>query len=439
MDRYQSLRRPPRRTEHRSAARFMVTVVLTTAVVATGGLGTLPDNPITDTVQEEIGKNVPESILEPVNSYLEELSAPTIPPLPSSTPNTALDLIGLLIGTPASDAETPVETLSLSTETLTATALSTPTETATEIMHTVTPSRTATVTDTPTASRTPTASSTPTTTPTFLPFTGFIVAGADLTDDLTQFGTSITLTTGQEFYVSYNFQVFNNPCPGCNTQLVTGLGGTDTHGGACAYNGVPGVFPGDTGFEAVTLTAPSTPGTYNVVVEYHWQRDCSAALADYGSGGNVAPQVIGQITVVIPTVTPIITPTNTPAPFIGFNVSAVNLNGGGTSATVPAGYPVVVTYNYQVFSDPCPGCITQLVTGLGSPGTHNGSCTYNGVPGVSPGVTGSESTTLIAPSASGTYNVTVEYHWQFTCSAALTFYGTGAAVPVRVIGQIIVP
>ncbi|HKY53281.1 MAG TPA: hypothetical protein VJM08_03200 [Anaerolineales bacterium] len=437
MDRYQSLRHPPRRTEHRSAARFMVTVVLTTAVVATGGFGTLPDNPITETVQEEIGKNVPESILEPVNSYLEELSAPTIPPLPSSTPNSSLDLIGLLLGTPASDVETMAGTESLSTETLTATALltQTPTTTVTEITHTVTPSRTATITSTPTASRTPTASSTPTPTPTFLPFTGFTVSGADLTDDLTQFGTSITVTTGQEFYVSYNFQVFNNPCPGCNTQLVTGLGSTGTHGGACAYNGVPGIFPGDTGFEAVTLTAPLTPGTYNVVVEYHWQLNCSAALADYGSGGNVAPQVIGQITVVTPTATP----TNTPAPFIGFNVSAVNLNGSGTFVTVPAGDPVVVSYNYQVFSDPCPGCITQLVTGLGSPGTHDGSCTYNGVPGVSPGVTGSENTTLIAPSTPGTYNVTVEYHWQFTCSDALTFYGTGAAVPVRVIGQIIVP
>jgi hypothetical protein len=437
MDRYQSLRHPPRRAEHRSSARYIVTVVLTTAVVATGGFGTLPDNPITETFQEEIGENVPVSILEPVNSYLELLSAPTIQPLPTSPPDPALDLVGLLIGLPATTDEAPAGTQPLSNETLTATAPLTQTETATatEITHTVTPSRTATGTSTPTASRTSTATSTPTATPTFLPFTGFTVSGVDITDDLTQFGTSITVTPGQDFFVSYNFQVFNNPCPGCNTQLVTGLGSRGSHGNACAYNGVPGVFPGDTGFEAVTLTAPSTPGRYPVVVEYHWQFNCADALANYGSGGAVAPQVIGQITVVIPTATP----TNTPAPFMGFNVSAINLNGSGSTVSVPAGEPVVVSYNYQVFSDPCPGCITQLVTGLGAPGTHDGSCTYNGVPGVSPGVTGSENTTLMAPSTPGTYNVTVEYHWQFNCTDALTFYGTGAAVPVRAIGQIIVP
>ena len=432
MDRYQSLRYPPRRAQRRSSARYIVTVFLTTAVVATGGFGTLSDNPITETVQEEIGKNIPESLLEPVNSYLVQLSAPTIPPLPASPHEPGLDLIGLLIDLPASNVETPDQGIQpTGAETLTVTPLVTQTETATatEITHTVTATRTATVTSTPTASLTSTA------TPTFFPFTGFTVSGVNITDDLTQFGTSITVAPGQDFFVSYNFQLFNNPCPGCLTQLVTGLGSAGSHGGSCAYNGVPGVLPGDTGSEAVTLTAPSTPGTYNVIVEYHWQFNCSDALANYGSGGAVAPQIIGQITVAVPTATP----TDTPAPFIGFNISAVNLNGAGTSATVPAGYPVVVTYNYQVFSDPCPGCITQLVTGLGAPGSHGGSCAYNGVPGVSPGVTGSENVTLTAPSTPGTYNVIVEYHWQFNCLDALTNYGSGGAVPVRVIGQIIVP
>jgi len=434
MDPYRSLRHPPRRVERRSSARFMVTVFLTTAVVATGGFGALPDNPITKTVQEEIGKNVPESFLGPVNNYLNELSVPTIPPLPASSPDPGLDLIGLLIGSPVLVTETPsLESQASSSETLTATPQLTQTETmtTTAITNTATMTRTATRTSTPTASRTATATSTPTS----FQFNGFAVSGADLTDDLTQFGTSITVVPGQEFFVSYSYQVFNDPCPGCLTQLVTGLGSAGSHGGSCAYNGVPGVSPGDTGSEAVTLTAPSTSGTYNVVVEYHWQFNCADALANYGSGGAAPAQVIGQINVVVPTVTP----TNPPASFTGFNISAVNLNGTGTSTLVPAGYPVVVTYNYQVFNDPCPGCITQLVTGLGAPGSHGGSCAYDGIPGVSPGTTGSESITLIAPSAPGTYNVIVEYHWQFSCSGALTNYGSGGAVPVRVIGQIIVP
>lgn len=427
MAQYRSMHASPRRTQRRSSARFIVTVFLTTAVVATGGFGTLPDNPITEAVQEEIGKNVPESILEPVNSYLNQLSAPTIPPLPSSPPDPALDLIGLLVGTPDQGTQ------SSSTETSTATGLLTQTETvtATGITHTPTITRTATLT--PTASRTSTASPTPTVTPTLLPFTTFRVSGVDITDDLTQFGTSITVTPGQEFYVSYNFQVINNNCLGCRTQLVTGLGGPGAHGGSCAYDGDPGAFPGSTGSEFATLTAPLNPGTFPVVVEYFWEPDCATALANYGFG--LGPQVIGQITVVVPT----ITPTDTPALVAGFYVSGVDLNGAGTAVTVPAGYPVVVTYNYQVFSDPCPGCITQLVTGLGASGTHGGSCAYNGVPGVSPGATGSENIMLTAPSTPGTYSVTVEYHWQYTCADALALYGTGAAVASQVIGQMIVP
>ena len=433
MDRSRSLRQPPRRAERRSSARFLVTMLLTTGIVATGGLGTFPENPVTQELQKEIGKNVPQEILDPLNSYLNELSAPTIQPLPASPSTPALDLIGFLLDdrtpealteTPFVQTETPPATTT-TTDTLTATLTSTPNLTTTA---TTTPTRTSTATQTST--------NTATRTPTFFPFTGFTVSGVDMTDDLTQFGTSITLAPGADFYVFYNFQVFNDPCPGCLTQLVTGLGTAGLHGGSCAYNGVPGIFPGVSGTENyVTLTAPSRPGTYSVVVEYHWQNTCSDALANYGSGGNAPSRVIGQVNVQVPASTP----TSTPVPFTGFNVSAVNLNGSGSVATVPAGYPVVVTYNYQVFNDPCPGCITQLVTGLGSAGSHGGSCAYNGVPGVLPGTTGSENVTLTAPFSSGTYNVVVEYHWQFNCPDALMNYGSGGAVPVRVIGQIIVP
>ncbi len=130
-----------------------------------------------------------------------------------------------------------------------------------------------------------------------IPFVGFTVSNVDLSDDLTQFGTSITLSPGQAFYVSYNYQIFNDPCPGCITQLVTGLGTPDTHGEACAYDGIPSVSPGVSGFEGVTLFAPSRPGTYTVVVEYHWQFSCADALTQYGTGGAVSSHVIGRITV----------------------------------------------------------------------------------------------------------------------------------------------
>jgi hypothetical protein len=141
------------------------------------------------------------------------------------------------------------------------------------------------------------ATATSATPATSIPFYGFTVSNVSLTDDLSQFGTSITLSPGQEFYVTYDFQVFSDPCPGCITQLVTGLGNPGTHGGTCAYDGVPGVSPGVAGFESVTLYAPEASGTYPVVVEYHWQFTCSDALTFYGTGGAAPPQVIGQVIV----------------------------------------------------------------------------------------------------------------------------------------------
>jgi hypothetical protein len=119
-----------------------------------------------------------------------------------------------------------------------------------------------------------------------------------LTDDLYQFGTSITLSPGQEFYVSYNFRVFNDPCPGCITQLVTGLNFPGSYGEWCAYDGIPGVSPGVSGSEATTLYAPEASGTYPVIVAYFWHFSCADALANYPSGtGFQFSRVIGQVIV----------------------------------------------------------------------------------------------------------------------------------------------
>lgn len=375
-------RSSPPRKRRASVASVVFTVTMTTTMIATGGFGALPVNPITTTFQEEIGRNLPEPVLGFFNSYLDDLSVPTIPPQPASTPNPSLDLIALLLGgTPTETPETlppsPTETLSFTpSPTETSTSAFTPTSTLT-----ATPTFTPTFTPTPTPTRicsrpsaTPatttfingsgliieiylvspdckltlasalgpeqsiiletfigqlwwfidsadghliadyvvsstdetvdvstgtvvSATVTPATPSTSVPFAGFTVSNVSLTDDLAQFGTSITLAPGQEFYVSYDFRVFNDPCPGCITQLVTGLGNPGTHAGTCAYNGVPGVSPGVTGFESVTLYAPEASGTYYVVVEYHWQFNCGDALSFYGTGGSVSPQYIGQITV----------------------------------------------------------------------------------------------------------------------------------------------
>jgi hypothetical protein len=367
-------------------------------MVATGGFGTLPENPITKGLQEEIGENLPAPVLDPINSYLSELSAPTIEPRLTSNPNPPLDLVGLFLGDVT--AEGPVPEASATDETPvpseTPTDTGTPTTTETPLTGTITATLTATQTYTPTATFTATATATPncsrpsnvsvsttffnssqqtinvywvdatcrlvlfatlgpgqsfiqgtyighiwdfrdsssgrwmgnyvvsaanqvvdvstggisiatsTPTPTLVPaltattaqFTGFTVSNVTLTDDISQFGTSITIPAGEPFYVSYDFQVFNHPsCPGCITQLVTGLGSGGSHGESCGYYGIPPLFPGVGGSEGVTLFAPEASGAYFVVVEYHWQYTCADALANYGGGGAAPAQYIGRLTV----------------------------------------------------------------------------------------------------------------------------------------------
>jgi len=133
------------------------------------------------------------------------------------------------------------------------------------------------------------------------------------------------------------------------------------------------------------------------------------------------------------------TPTATAVPFAGFNVNTVSLNGGGSSITVFPGDQVTITYNFNIYDDPCPSCITQLVTGLGTAGTQSAeTCAFDGDAALFPGTPGSENTILTAPSNPGTYYVTVEYSWQFDCLSALSNYGSGGSVSPQVIGTITV-
>ena len=388
MAQYRSVRQPFRRAQRRSSVRFLFTVLLTTGMVATGGFGALPDNPITQTFQEEIGQNVPETILNPINSYLEQLAAPTIQPQPvSASPSGApLDVVGFLFDSFAAESGiTP--TAIPESPTTTPTHIITPSSTLTPTLS-VTPSSTSALTFTPTSTSTPPLSATP----------------ACITPSTTIANTTFfngSARTIEIYWIDFS----------CRLVLYHTLG------------------PGQSVVQ----------GTY---IGHRWQfvdTSTTRVLAYYVVSS--ANQFVDVSTgaVATPTPTPQVTTIVTAAPFVGFSVSAVDLNGSGSVATVSPGIFVTVTYNFRVFSDPCPGCITQLVTGLGTPGSHGEWCAYDGVPGVFPGATGFESNALIAPSTPGTFPVVVEYHWQYTCADALTNYGSGGATgSAQVIGQIIV-
>jgi hypothetical protein len=352
-------------------------------MVATGGFGTLPDNPITQTFQEEIGKNFPESILNPINSYLDELSVPTIPPQPDSSPNPPFDLIGLFL-----DEETPQEPTPIDT--------SSPTLTPTDEPG-LTPTSTVTSTFTPTPTSTPTLTATPTLTPTR------ICSRPSTTPAATTFINSSSLTV--EIYLVD---------PACNLTLITTLG---------------------------------PQGTYfreTLIGQLWWFVDSASTrlIADYVV--STANETVEVSTGAVLLVTPTPPTPATSAPFSGFTVSNVSLTDDlyqfGTAITLEPGQEFYVSYTFRVFNDPCPGCITQLVTGLNFPGSYGEWCAYDGIPGVSPGTSGSEATTLYAPEASGTYPVIVAYFWHFSCGDALSNYPSGAGYQSsQVIGQVIVP
>ena len=81
-------------------------------MIATGGFGAFPDNPLTQNFQEVISENIPAEYLEPFNAYMESISAPTIEPQFASGSDSPFDPIGTIMGADNPTAES-VSTLSI--------------------------------------------------------------------------------------------------------------------------------------------------------------------------------------------------------------------------------------------------------------------------------------------------------------------------------------
>lgn len=67
-------------------------------------------------------------------------------------------------------------------------------------------------------------------------------------------------------------------CPQCIVQVVSAIEGTAV---ACLTNHISGVYPGMTETATLSLTAPTTPGTYFVYASVFEQLNCASALALY--------------------------------------------------------------------------------------------------------------------------------------------------------------
>lgn len=374
--------------------RFFFTFTVTTSMLATGGFGAFEKNPITDAFQEEIGQNFPESFLVPINSYLDQLSVPTIQPQLDSNANPPFDPIGLLLGDVTSGPLLLVTAIPPDVETSTPpTEVGTLAITATPSLQSGSPTRTPTPTSSPTSAQTSTLAAAANCS---------VVSTAPAT---TTFFNSSSLTI-DVYWVDLS----------CNLVLYATLSAGQT----------------------------SIQPTY---IGYRWWFIDSATghlITDYivGSANDLVDVSSGAISTSTPTPTSMPTGTaaltGTPGPIVLFNYSAVNIDGAGSSAVVIAGEPFVVTYNFNIWDDPCPSCISQLVTGLGTAGSHGDTCAFDGFADVFPGTSGSENVTLIAPSSPGTYNLVAVASWQYSCNDALIAYPGGSSAP-QVIGQITVP
>ncbi len=103
---------------------------------------------------------------------------------------------------------------------------------------------------------------------------GFVVSNVKLGAGKTVIADA---SPGQMLSASATVQVWTNGCVGCGTQLVYGI--DPTHQG-CLYDAAGAAYPGATQSMSFTLAAPTTPGTYDVVVRLVFDTDCNMAKVD---------------------------------------------------------------------------------------------------------------------------------------------------------------
>ena len=123
-------------------------------------------------------------------------------------------------------------------------------------------------------------------------------------------------------------------------------------------------------------------------------------------------------------------------PKYGYVVDDLTLDGKSPVVVVSPGAKLSGGAKYQAWvSTGCPMCRQQIVYGIAS--TPAG-CLYDYSPGTWPGVSGSGTIDLTAPSTAGTYIVRVAFALQLSCSDALTKANPLGVEPTTEVGVIVV-
>lgn len=353
----------------RYVAHLLFTITLTTTMIATAGFGALPENPITNTFRKVIGDNVPPELLEPFNLYMDQVSAPQIPPGPASESDEVSlpDPAGAIYSLFESTVVVPTPTNEQLARLQSTVAALQGTQTQVAFIQTAPTSWAQTQTQAPLI--TPSQTSTPTQTHTPGP-----TETLNLTQTQTQTPTpSITLTASPT--------PVESPTPTLTFTPTIVLP-------TATFTTVP--TPTFTNSPEPTPTITNTPGLSS------------------GSCVKNSPN------------------TST----YGCLVSSILLNGvNQTTLTVSTGQAFTFSYSYQVWSDPGnPTGAMQIIAGLET--VSASTCDYQNSPGVHPGQTGGSYThTFNAPSTPGNYAIFVRWIQQSGCSLSnYAGYGTVIAL-----------
>jgi hypothetical protein len=120
----------------------------------------------------------------------------------------------------------------------------------------------------------------------------------------------------------------------------------------------------------------------------------------------------------------------------GFVVDEMKLNGTSPVVVVSPGTVLNGSAKYQAWvGTGCPGCRQQLVYGVGN--TAMG-CLYDWSPGTWPGVSGTATTKITAPSTTGVHKVRVAWALEYSCADATTTANPLGVKPTADIATIVV-
>jgi len=111
--------------------------------------------------------------------------------------------------------------------------------------------------------------------------------------------------------------------------------------------------------------------------------------------------------------------------FSGLLVDSVNIAGQGTVANVTQGSDFSVSFNYQCWSDVCPGCIMWIAIAVDTADLTNAQEAVSvGIPGTWPGSAATASVTLTAPNELARYTISVANCNVYTKQQALDQFET---------------